>query len=116
MQSGLTGQFEITKTGEEKVSAFVPYALPPVPALEITQVRQALLDKALLACGRLDAITSLLPDPEIFLYSYVRREAVLSSQIEGTQSSLSDLIKHELGGAPGVPVGVRKNKQATLGK
>jgi Fic/DOC family N-terminal len=55
-------------------------------------VRQHLLERTLLACGRLDGVTALLPDPDLFLYSYVRREAVLSSQIEGTQSSVSDLL------------------------
>lgn len=58
----------------------------------------------MLACGRLDAITALLPDPDLFLYAYVRREAVLSSQIEGTQSSLSDLLLFELDEAPGTPI------------
>jgi Fic family protein len=57
----------------------------------------------LLACGRLDGVTALLPDPDLFIYAYVRREAVLSSQIEGTQSSLSDLLLFELDEAPGVP-------------
>ena len=64
---------------------------------------QALHDRALLACGRLDGVSTLLPDPELFLYAYVRREALLSSQIEGTQSSLSDLLLFELEEAPGVP-------------
>ena len=64
---------------------------------------QALHERALLACGRLDGVSSLLPDPELFLYAYVRREALLSSQIEGTQSSLSDLLLFELEEAPGVP-------------
>ena len=63
---------------------------------------QALHDRALLACGRLDGVFALLPDPELFLYAYVRREALLSSQIEGTQSSLSDLLLFELEEAPGV--------------
>jgi Fic family protein len=65
--------------------------------------RQRLLERATLALGRLDSITTLLPDPQLFLYAYVRREAVLSSQIEGTQSSLSDLLLFELDEAPGVP-------------
>jgi Fic family protein len=56
-----------------------------------------------LACGRLDGVSALLPDRELFLYAYVRREALLSSQIEGTQSSLSDLLLFELEEAPGVP-------------
>jgi Fic family protein len=69
----------------------------------MTPERQRLLEGALLACGRLDAISGLLPDPDLFLYAYVHREAVLSSQIEGTQSSLSDLLLFELDEAPGVP-------------
>ena len=56
-----------------------------------------------LALGRLDSITLLLPDPNIFLYAYIRREADLSSQIEGTQSTLADLLLFELEESPGVP-------------
>ena len=60
----------------------------------------ALLDAASTALGRLDGISLLLPDAGLFLYTYVRKEAVLSSQIEGTQSSLSDLLSHELDNTP----------------
>ena len=59
-----------------------------------------LLDAASTAIGRLDGISLILPDPELFIYTYVRQEAVLSSQIEGTQSSLSDLLRHEMDGTP----------------
>lgn len=62
------------------------------------------LERAVLAVGRLDALSTLLPDTRLFLYAYVRKEAVLSSQIEGTQSSLSDLMLFELEEASGVPV------------
>jgi Fic family protein len=103
MQRGMTGRFESTAVGGERVQAFVPAPLPPQPPIEMHPGRQRLLENALLACGRLDAITALLPDPDLFLYAYVRREAVLSSQIEGTQSSLSDLLLFELEEAPGVP-------------
>lgn len=103
MQRGLTGSYQVTATGGEKVAAFIPQALPPVPPVLLDALRQARLERALLACGRLDAITTLLPDPDLFLYAYIRREAVLSSQIEGTQSSLSDLLLFELNQAPGVP-------------
>lgn len=104
MRRGLTtGRLVESSTAGETVRAFVPLPLPPVPAIEITADRQRLLEKALLACGRLDAITTLLPDPDLFLYAYVRREAVLSSQIEGTQSSLSDLLLFEMEEAPGAP-------------
>jgi Fic family protein len=85
------------------VRAFVPAALPPTPPLQIVGARQRLLEQAQLALGRLDSVTLLLPDPNLFLYAYVRREAVLSSQIEGTQSSLADLMLFELDEAPGVP-------------
>jgi len=104
MKRGLTGKYEISKIGGEPIRAFVPFALPPAPALEFSDTRRRLLERATLALGRLDSIVLLLPDPNLFLYSYVRREAVLSSQIEGTQSSLSDLLLFELKEAPGVPL------------
>lgn len=103
MNRGWTGRHEVTTTAGERVAAFVPLPLPPVPAVDLSGARQLLLERALLACGRLDGVSALLPDPELFLYAYVRREAVLSSQIEGTQSSLSDLLLFELDEAPGVP-------------
>ena len=104
MNRDATGTYRITTTVSEKVRAFIPSPLPPVPPLEIGGARQLLLERATLAIGRLDSINTLLPDPHLFLYSYVRREALLSSQIEGTQSSLSDLLLFELNEAPGVPV------------
>ncbi len=89
---------------DEPFSAFVPNPLPPVPPLEISPVLRGELDAALVELGRLDTIATLLPDSAVFLYAYVRREAVLSSQIEGTQSSLSDLLSYEAAKAPGVPL------------
>jgi len=103
VERGSTGKYLTSVAGGETVRAFVPASLPPKPPLHFTPERRRLLERATLALGRLDSITLLLPDPEIFLYSYVRREAVLSSQIEGTQSSLSDLLQFELSEAPGVP-------------
>jgi len=88
--------------GSDGYSAFHPAPLPPDPPIRIEPAIQALLDEANQALGRLDGITLLLPDPDQFLYSYIRKEAVLSSQIEGTQSSLSDLLLFENEGAPGV--------------
>lgn len=102
-ERGGTGEYLTSVAGGEAVRAFVPTPLPPEPPLRFTPERRRQLERATLALGRLDSITLLLPDPEIFLYSYVRREAVLSSQIEGTQSSLSDLLQFELSEAPGVP-------------
>jgi Fic family protein len=103
MKRDSAGRYELTSTAGEQVRAFVPAPLPPEPPLLIEGALQALHDRALLACGRLDGVSALLPDRELFLYAYVRREALLSSQIEGTQSSLSDLLLFELEEAPGVP-------------
>lgn len=105
MRRDATGRYVITSTTGEAVRAFVPAPLPPRPPVVLEGPLQTLHEKALLACGRLDGVSSLLPDPELFLYAYVRREALLSSQIEGTQSSLSDLLLFELEEAPGVPTG-----------
>jgi Fic family protein len=99
-----TGRYERSPAGSEIVRAFVPAPLPPEPALDLAGSRQHLIERATLALGRLDSITLLLPDPNLFLYAYVRREAVLSSQIEGTQSSLSDLLLFELEDAPSAPI------------
>ncbi|HEX4998589.1 MAG TPA: Fic family protein [Terriglobia bacterium] len=101
---GETGRYEVTTVGGESVRAFVPNPLPPAPPLVMEGGLQPLLEAATLAVGRLDGISALLPDKSLFLYTYVRKEAVLSSQIEGTQSSLSDLLLFELDEAPGVPL------------
>lgn len=93
----------VSGVGGERVRAFVPAPLPP--ALDFSPALRRALDDALLALGRLDGISAFLPDPAVFLYTYVRKEAVLSSQIEGTQSSLSDFLLAELDEVPGVPVG-----------
>ena len=103
MKRGLTGRYEVVTVGGETVRPFVPNPLPPEPPLEMSPARRKLLEEATLAVGRLDSISLLLPDPGIFLYSYVRREAVLSSQIEGTQSTLTQLMLFELEESPGVP-------------
>ena len=100
---GPTGHYETTSTGGETVHAFVPAPLPPAPPIELSPGRRKLLEEATLALGRLDSVTLLIPDPELFLYAYVRREAVLSSQIEGTQSTLTNLMLYELDQSPGVP-------------
>ncbi len=103
MKREFTGSYDIKDAGGESIKAFIPAPLPPSPPLELTDHRQRLLERATLALGRLDSVTLLLPDPGIFLYAYVRREAVLSSQIEGTQSSLAQLLLFEMEQAPGVP-------------
>jgi cell filamentation protein, protein adenylyltransferase len=99
-----SGALRVVEAGPDGYSAFHPKPLPPDPPLSVDAELQALLDRANQALGRLDGITLLLPDPDQFLYTYVRKEAVLSSQIEGTQSSLSDLLLFEADAAPGVPL------------
>ena len=86
----------------EVVKAFVPPPLPPKPPLQIEQLYGP-LEKATLGIGRLRGVGTVLPDDDLFLYTYVRKEALLSAQIEGTQSSLSELLRHENAALPGVP-------------
>lgn len=104
MERKHTGKYICISTVGERARAYVPEPLPPVPGIEWTPELRDSYDRALLALGRLDSVASLLPETSLFLYSYVRKEAVLSSQIEGTQSSLSDLLLFELDQLPGVPL------------
>src|SRR5450432_1668512 len=104
MKRGETGTYEVTIVGGETVRAFLPRPLPPTPPLVFGGRLQQTMETAVLALGRLDGVSTLLPDKSLFLYAYIRKEAVLSSQIEGTQSSLSDLLLFELDEAPGVPL------------
>lgn len=103
MKRPSTGSYESIRIGDETFQSYIPNALPPIPDIAFDSFLMLKHEHALLACGRLDGVSALLPDPELFLYAYIRREAVLSSQIEGTQSSLSDLLLYELDEAPGVP-------------
>lgn len=97
------GRFIETPVAGETVRAFVPPPLPPTPTIDVLGLldRLSLAERAL---GRLDGITMLLPRQELFLYMYVRKEAVLSSQIEGTQSTLSDLLRFETEAQAGQPI------------
>src|SRR5437773_4898336 len=79
----------------EGYRAFIPAPLPPTPPVQITGDLQRLLSEADRALGRLDGSVQTLPNADLFVYMYVRKEAVLSSQIEGTQSSLQDLLAAE---------------------
>ena len=97
------GRFVQTSTGGESVRAFVPPPLPPAPPVDLLAQLKRLGD-AERALGRLDGITVLLPRHDLFLYMYVRKEAVLSSQIEGTQSTLTDLLRFESEARAGEPV------------
>jgi Fic family protein len=92
-----------TSTFGEKVRAFVPPPLPPVPPVDLLPLLDR-LSRAERALGRLDGVATLLPSQALFLYMYVRKEAVLSSQIEGTQSTLTDLLRFETEARAGEPV------------
>lgn len=98
-----TGTYQVSTIVGERVQAYIPRPLPPVPPLDLAPL-YPLLDRANQALGRLDGAMELLPDPQLFIYLYLRKEAVLSSQIEGTQSSLSDLLQFESGLAVGGPM------------
>ena len=104
MRRALQGRYLTISTTGEDVRAFVPAPLPPRPAIDWNPALRARFDQALLALGQLDAVTLLLPDTSLLLYSFVRKEAVLSSMIEGTRSSMADLMLFELDEQPGVPV------------
>lgn len=80
-------------------SAYIPAPLPPTPPLKTDQVMTTLLSNADRALGRLDGVASVLPNPDLFVAMYVNHEAVLSSQIEGTQSTLQDLLQFGAGAA-----------------
>ena len=97
------GRFLETPVAGEVVRAFVPPPLPPEPPIDVLSLLER-LSVAERALGRLDGITMLLPRQELFLYMYVRKEAVLSSQIEGTQSTLSDLLRFETDAQAGEPI------------
>lgn len=98
------GRYVAIATAGERFKAFVPAPLPPAPPVNWSPRLRRRFDDALVALGRLDALTAHLPNAALLLYSFVRKEAVLSSQIEGTQSSLADLLLYEIDEQPGVPV------------
>jgi Fic family protein len=104
MRRPTPGKYVTVSTVGEPVRAFVPAPLPPKPPVEWMPALRRRFDDALVALGRLDAITALLPNASLLLYSFVRKEAVLSSQIEGTESSLADLLLFEIDEEPGVPI------------
>jgi Fic family protein len=97
------GTYVLKKFGDESFRAYVPPPLPPDPPVKLEALHR-LMEEANQALGRLDGLASILPDPSLFIYFNVRKEAVLSSQIEGTQSSLSDLLLFESEEVPGVPI------------
>jgi len=98
-----TGSYRQCSVAGESYRAYLPAPLPPDPPLVIDARLQEILDRANRALGRLDGVAAVLPDAALFLYFYVRKEALLSSQIEGTQSSLSDLLLFEGEQSTGIP-------------
>ena len=104
MKRDLQGYLLPQKAPGESFKTFIPNDLPPNPPLQLDSELHDLLEQGNRALGRLDGVTMLLPDIQLFLYFYIRKEAVLSSQIEGTQSSLSDLLLFESHEVPGVPL------------
>ena len=104
MRRAPPGRTVKVSTQGDAFSAFIPAPLPPQPPVQWSAALRRRFDDALVALGRLDAVSSLLPNATLVLYSFVRKEAVLSSQIEGTQSSLSDLLLFEADEQPGVPL------------
>lgn len=104
MKRSLQGHYVTISTAGETARAFVPSALPPDPPIDWSPSLRGKFDQALLALGRLDSASLLLPDVSLFLYTHIRKEAVLSSMIEGTQSSLSDLLMFEAEERPGSPL------------
>ncbi|MBV9156026.1 MAG: Fic family protein [Acidobacteriaceae bacterium] len=97
------GRYVTCRIPQESYRAYIPPPLPPNPPVDLSGL-ESLLERANQALGRLDGIALVIPDPDLFLYMYVRKEALLSSQIEGTQSSLSDLLLFESDEVPGVPL------------
>ena len=103
-KSGRIGSFKKSSViAGETYEAYIPKPLPPSPPLDMSRL-YPLLDKATTAMGRLDGMSMVLPDAYLFLYMYIRKEAVLSSQIEGTQSSFSDLLLYENEEVPKAPI------------
>lgn len=98
------GRYVNVAIHDEPYRAFVPVPLPPQPPVEWSASLRRRFDDALVSLGRLDAVTALLPNGRLLLYSFLRKEAVLSSRIEGTKSTLADLLLYEIDEEPGVPV------------
>ena len=103
MKRQQTGIYETASIGDGQVGAFIPNPLPPEDVLDMKYLQHS-LDSAIFALGQLDSIATILPEPWLYIYAYIRREAVLSSRIEGMQSTLSDLMLFELTQVPGVRV------------
>lgn len=104
MRRGPLGTYEPSVAGGEVCEAFVPSPLPPRPSLVLDTGLQERLYGAHLALGRLDGLSLLTPEASVLLHHFARKEAVMSSRIEGTRSSLADLLLYEADGVPATPV------------
>ena len=103
MERGAIGRYVSAEFDRVHYRAFLPTYLPPDPPLEFSELMLPTV-RALRAVDRMDFTAPRLPNHELLSYSYVRKEAVLSSQIEGSRSSLSDLMSYEISEAPGTPI------------
>lgn len=93
-----TGEYRVTRTGEEAVRAFVPFRLPPAnPPLRLDNDATQALGAAMVALGKLAVAGDMVPNSDWFLYGFVRKEALLTSRIEGTQATLQDVLAFEAG-------------------
>lgn len=94
----ITGTYDRKIVGGEEIAAFIPHGLPPAdPPLELDARANELLRAAMHALSRLELAGEMVPSVEWFIYAFVRKEAVISSQIEGTQATLVDLLNYEAG-------------------
>ncbi len=94
----ITGRYQVTQAGGETVRAFIPDPLPPSrPALALDGESAARHAEAIAAMARLEVAGTMVPDADWFLYGFVRKEAVITSQIEGTQATLQDVLTFEIG-------------------
>src|SRR5687768_2790539 len=103
MTAGRAGVFVRQASGPQGFSAFIPAPLPPDPPIQLDSALTRIHEAAVRAVGRLDGVAGTIA-PDRMLYMYVRKEAVLSSSIEGTQSTLTDLLEYENEAVPGTPL------------
>ena len=104
----ISGTYHITKWGEEEVSAFIPSPLPPTPPLSLDAETRTALSEAMAALGKLAVAADMVPNADWFLYGFVRKEALITSQIEGTQATLQDVLAFEAGEQAQRPDDVRE--------
>lgn len=104
-----TGEYRITRAGEETVRAFIPFPLPPArPPLRVDGDIARVLGEAMAALGKLAVAGDMVPSADWFLYGFVRKEALITSQIEGTQATLQDVMAFEAGEKARRPDDVRE--------